>query len=130
MAKTPRPVKLRVHLTPEEHAELRRRAILSHRPVSRYVREAALAARVVIAAGAVDRALIGDLKRIANNVNQLAREANSARAFPAEAKVDAVLGPLAALIASLAADVAGRRSGAPEVFPTAAEADAAEEGAA
>jgi hypothetical protein len=123
MAREPRPVKRQVSFTAAEYATLRRHAKATRRPVARYVREVALGEVPHVPASRVDRALIGDLARVANNLNQLAREANSARAFPAEAKVEAILGALRAVIDRLAPVAPAHRGAGP--FPAATDVAAA-----
>lgn len=99
MPQVRREVKRKIAFTEEEFASLRARASLTRRPFARYVREAALGNVPAVPTGRLDAELIAQLRRVGNNLNQLAREANAADRFPAERKIEAALTELNALVA-------------------------------
>ena len=97
-----------VRFTPAEFELVRFRARSCRRTMARYVRETTLGSVPHTRHNhAIDRVLY-HLSRIGNNVNQLAHEANATDRFPTEARLNAVLAELRALIGQLA----GKGSGA------------------
>jgi hypothetical protein len=87
-----------VRYTPEEIATVRARAAACGRTLARYVREASLGAMPRERRRSEIGALVLQLIRVGNNLNQLARAANSDGRFPLEARIDAVLAELLAAI--------------------------------
>jgi hypothetical protein len=80
-----------VRWTPTEIATVTERAKQCGLPVARFVRECALGA-VPKAARHVDhKALLRELARSGNNLNQLAHEAHARELFPAQEKLEAAL---------------------------------------
>lgn len=79
---------LSLHLTPSERAELERRAASVGRKVSDFVRIVALSDLKKPAPSARDpgaiRELSVEIRRVGNNLNQLAHIANERRALPSE----------------------------------------------
>lgn len=98
MPQVARPHKRLIRFTDDELALLRERARAAGRPLARYVRETSLGVVPQVPREAADAELIRQLGRIGNNLTQLAREANGAREFPAEQKIEAAL---AALLSAL-----------------------------
>ena len=84
---------------PDEAERLRALAAEVRLSPARYLREAALGARFQPRADAV---LLAQLARIGNNLNQLARVANSTRAVPALRVLSLALDELRALLARVA----------------------------
>ena len=74
-AKEPRSEILRFRVTPEERIKIERKALSSYRTVSTYLRDCSLGKRIVVTPG-ID-ALISELRRVGNNLNQIARVVNS-----------------------------------------------------
>lgn len=97
MPQVPRSNKRVIRFTDEELARLRGRAGLCKQPVARYVRETALGVLPVIPGRRIDNAALSELRRIGNNLNQLAQEANAAAQYPSEARIAAALADLDAL---------------------------------
>jgi Bacterial mobilisation protein (MobC) len=93
-----------VRFTPTEFHAVRERAQTCGHAMARFVREAAL--------GAVPRArrhqstdeALRQLRRIGNNLNQLAHVANAKDVLPMEARLDAVLAELMAVAHRIAGD--------------------------
>src|SRR5580704_6864469 len=80
-----------VRWTPAEIATVTERAKECNLPVARFVRECALGA-VPKAAHHIDqKALLRELARSGNNLNQLAHEAHAREMLPAQEKLDAAL---------------------------------------
>jgi len=71
-----RTIKRRVGFSQDEWALLQARAKECNRPTSRYIREAALGAVIRARPDAATTALVHEVTRIGNNINQLARVAN------------------------------------------------------
>lgn len=66
---------LRFRVTPEERVKIERRALGSCRTISRYLRDCALGKEIVVVPGA--DSVAEELRRIGNNLNQIARAVNS-----------------------------------------------------
>ena len=66
---------LRFRVTPAERMKIERKALGSYRTVSRYLRDCALGKEIVVIPGA--DALADELRRMGNNLNQIARAVNS-----------------------------------------------------
>jgi len=86
---------LRIQLTPTERATIEGNAAQSERNLSDYARDFLLsktkaqpAPRLSPVALVVLRALVGQLVRLGNNVNQLARRANEQGNMPAQKTLD------------------------------------------
>jgi hypothetical protein len=90
-----------VRWTPTEIATVRARAAECGRTVARFVRESALGAIPKARRNADLQAVLRELARSGNNLNQLAREANTRELFPDEAKIAAVLAQHVAAIERL-----------------------------
>lgn len=90
-----------VRVSPAEHAAITARARETGRPVSRYLREVGVGLRPRVPAGAANAAAVRELGRIGNNLNQLAREANAGRLADLEARVEAALAELHAVVGRL-----------------------------
>ena len=114
---TRRPKPCRIWLSDAELETLRGRARLVRRPLARYVREAALNALPAVPPGRLDAELIRQLARVGNNLNQLAREANAARAYPSAQRIEAALAEFHALGVRLSGVAP------PPAFPDADEAE-------
>ena len=74
-AKETRSEILRFRVTPEEREKIEHKALSSYRTVSTYLRDCSLGKRIVVVQG-MD-ALITELRRVGNNLNQIARAVNS-----------------------------------------------------
>ena len=74
-AKETRSEILRFRVTPEERIKIEHKALSSYRTVSTYLRDCSLGKRIVVVPN-VD-SLISELRRIGNNLNQIARAVNS-----------------------------------------------------
>lgn len=98
MPQVRRPHAPKVRFSDEELAVLRERARECGRPVARYVRESALGSIPKARRHATEQELIRHLARIGNNLNQLAREANTAGRFAVEARIEVVLEEIHAVI--------------------------------
>ena len=70
---------MKFRATEEEAAEIRRKANAAGMTVSRFLRTAAVNSQVVLYNTADIFGLRSDLKRIGNNINQIAMEVNSNR---------------------------------------------------
>ena len=66
---------LRFRVTPEERSRIEHKALSSYRTVSKYLRDCSLGKRIVVTPG-ID-SLISELRRVGNNLNQIARAVNS-----------------------------------------------------
>ena len=66
---------LRFRVTPEERSRIEHKALSSYRTLSRYLRDCTLGKDIVVVSG-ID-ALVSELRRIGNNLNQIARAVNS-----------------------------------------------------
>ena len=93
-----RTVKRVVSFSPEEYKAIVARAQACGRTPARFIREASLGAVPKERRNMMADEIVLQLGRIGNNINQLAREANAASHFPAEAKLDAALAELHAAI--------------------------------
>jgi hypothetical protein len=91
-----------VRWTATEIATVRDRAAACGLTTARYVRECALGAVPKATRHADTQALLRELARSGNNLNQLAHEAHARDLFPVEEKVEAVLACHVALIQQLA----------------------------
>ena len=74
-AKETRSEILRFRVTPEEREKIELKALSSYRTVSTYLRDCALGKDIVVVSG-ID-ALVSELRRVGNNLNQIARAVNS-----------------------------------------------------
>lgn len=83
-----------LRLTPGELAVIRGKAHAAGLPVSTYLRRVALGKRVRARRGQVDRDAIYHLSKIGNNLNQLARAANTAGQVVAVELLEEALGEL------------------------------------
>ena len=66
---------LRFRVTPDERSRIEHKALSSYRTLSRYLRDCSLGKEIKTVPG-VD-AMVSELRRIGNNLNQLARAVNS-----------------------------------------------------
>lgn len=80
-----------VRFAPEEWGKIQVRASQVHLPPSTYVRETALGYRL---SGRIDSAAVAALGRIGNNLNQLARLANTTGRLDHSQHLEAVLNEL------------------------------------
>jgi len=90
-----------LRLTPGELALVRARAHSAGLPVSTFLRRAALGQAVRARRGQVERDAIYQLSKIGNNLNQLARAANTARQVVALELLEEALQELRAALAEL-----------------------------
>ena len=74
-AKETRSEILRFRVTPEERAKIEHKALSSYRTVSTYLRDCALEKSIVVMPDVNN--LITELRRLGNNLNQIARAVNS-----------------------------------------------------
>ncbi len=74
-AKETRSEILRFRVTPEEREKIEHKALSSYRTVSTYLRDCALGKRIVVMPDV--GFLITELRRVGNNLNQIARAVNS-----------------------------------------------------
>ncbi len=74
-AKETRSEILRFRVTPEEREKIERKALSSYRTVSTYLRDCALGKSIVVVPDV--GSLITELRRLGNNLNQIARAVNS-----------------------------------------------------
>ena len=74
-AKETRSEILRFRVTPEERIKIEHKALSSYRTVSTYLRDCALGKRIVVMPDVNN--LITELRRLGNNLNQIARAVNS-----------------------------------------------------
>ena len=93
-----------VRWTPTEIAAVTDRAKTCGLPVARFVREAALGAVPKAARNGDQKALLRELARSGNNLNQLAHEAHARDLFPAQEKLDAALELHVSVLRQLAAE--------------------------
>jgi len=84
-----------------EHSAVRERARICGVPLARYVRDVSLGAMPRERRQRATDEAIRHLARIGNNLNQLAREANSRDRFPEEARIDTALDELRRAIEQL-----------------------------
>ena len=75
MNKKSKSVILSCRVTPEQKEEIEYKALSSYRTLSMYLRDCALDKKIVVIKG-VDE-LATELRKIGNNLNQIAREVNS-----------------------------------------------------
>lgn len=75
MKKEPKTVILSCRVTPEQKEEIEYKALSSYRTVSMYLRDCALDKKIIVIKGADEVAT--ELRKIGNNLNQIAREVNS-----------------------------------------------------
>lgn len=87
----PRTKPTMVRWTPTEIATVTERAQACGLTVARFVREAALGAVPKAARNVDHKALLRELARSGNNLNQLAHETHARDLFPAQEKLDAAL---------------------------------------
>lgn len=80
-----------VRWTPTEIERVTQRAKECELPVARFVRECTLGAVPKAARNVDQKALLRELSRSGNNLNQLAHEANARDLFPAQEKIEAAL---------------------------------------
>ena len=74
-AKETRSEILRFRVTPDERIKIEHKALSSYRTVSTYLRDCALGKRIVVVPDV--GSLISELRRLGNNLNQIARAVNS-----------------------------------------------------
>ena len=74
-AKETRSEILRFRVTPEEREKIEHKALSSYRTVSTYLRDCSLGKRIVVMPDV--GTLISELRRLGNNLNQIARAVNS-----------------------------------------------------
>ena len=98
MPQVARPQKRLIRSTDEELVLLRERARATSRPLARYVRETALGVVPQAPRDSVDAALLRQLGRVGYDLTQLAREARAVRALPSEARIEATLVALNAIL--------------------------------
>jgi hypothetical protein len=80
-----------VRWTPAEIATVTERAKACNLPVARFVRECALGGVPKAARHVDQKALLRELARSGNNLNQLAHEAHAREMLPTQEKLDAAL---------------------------------------
>jgi hypothetical protein len=90
-----------LRLTAGERAVVRARAHAAGLTVSEFLRRAALGKRVRARPGQVRRDAVYQLSKVGNNLNQLARAANTAGQVRAEELLEEALGELRAVLAEL-----------------------------
>ena len=93
---------LRVRLSKHEREAIRSRADLCRKPLSTFVREVALGSIPRARPGRLEEKAIYHLGRIGNNLNQLARAANTTGRLVDERRLGAALDELLAAIRRLA----------------------------
>lgn len=93
-----------VRFTPAEFDRVLGRAKDCGRTMARFVRETALGAAPRARPNHEADAILAQISRIGNNVNQLAHVANATDRLPAEEKLEAVLNEIRTLIRQLARD--------------------------
>lgn len=101
-AKTKRTHFRSLRLTPGELAVLRGKAHAAGLPVSTYLRQVGLKKKIRARRGQVERDAIYQLSKIGNNLNQLARAANTAGQVVAFDLLEAALAELREAIEDLA----------------------------
>ena len=87
----PRTKPTMVRWTPAEITTVTERAKACGRTVARFVRECALGAVPKATRHIDQKALLRELARSGNNLNQLAHEANACDLFPTQEKIEAAL---------------------------------------
>jgi len=94
---------LRVQLTPSQRQQLEMAAVASGARLSDYIRELSLAKTQPIVAGVrrnpEAKALLNELRRIGNNLNQLTHHANASESLPAQQELQQVTTLLKAAMA-------------------------------
>ena len=75
MNKEPKTVILSCRVTPEQKEEIEYKALSSYRTMSMYLRDCALDKQIIVVKGADE--IANELRKIGNNLNQIAREVNS-----------------------------------------------------
>lgn len=96
-----RTAKKLVSFTPEELQAVAARAAECGRTPGRFIREVSVGVVPKARRNGAEQEVIRQLARIGNNLNQLAREANASSRFPDEARIDAVLAEIHAIIGRL-----------------------------
>ena len=82
---------LRVRVSPEEHRTIRARANECGKPTSTFVREVALGTVPRARPGRIDEKAIYHLGRLGNNLNQIARVANTSGRVSVGRRLEKVL---------------------------------------
>jgi hypothetical protein len=100
----PRTKPTMVRWTPAEITTVTERARSCGLTVARFIRECALGAVPKATRHVDQKALLRELARSGNNLNQLAHEANARDLFPAQEKIEAALTFHMAALRKLAAD--------------------------
>lgn len=90
-----------LRLTAGERAVIRARAHAAGLSVSAFMRRSALGQRVRARSGQVRRDTVYQLSKVGNNLNQLARVANTARQVRSEERLEEVLEELRAVLDEL-----------------------------
>lgn len=75
MDKEPKTVILSCRVTPEQKEKIEYKALSSYRTMSMYLRDCALDKQIIVVEGADEVAT--ELRKIGNNLNQIAREVNA-----------------------------------------------------
>jgi hypothetical protein len=96
-----RTVRVVIRYHAAEVTAVRERARICGAPLARYVRDVSLGAIPRERRQRATDEAIRHLARIGNNLNQLAREANSADRFPMEARIDAAVDELRRVLVQL-----------------------------
>ena len=92
--------RLNPRFTPAERLEIESAAIGAGMSAYEYVRMQALRGRVIVRAAPRARTCgLDELKRIGNNINQLARIANQTGHLPAASRLDHALGAIEQILA-------------------------------
>ena len=99
--KATRTIRTTVRLSPEEHQALKERATDCGRQISTYMRETALGATPRARPHRIEREAIHQLARVGNNLNQLARAANTTGRVELSQRLDEVLQEVLGAIADL-----------------------------
>lgn len=96
-----RTAKKLVSFTPEELRAVAARAAECGRTPGRFIREVSIGVVPKARRNGAEQEIVRHLARIGNNLNQLAREANASARFPDEARIDAALAEIHAIIGRL-----------------------------
>ena len=75
MKKKPKTEIISTRVTPEQRENIEEKAYSSYRTPSMYLRDCALGKKIIVISGVDDVA--NELRKIGNNLNQIAREVNS-----------------------------------------------------
>ena len=99
--KAVRTIRTTVRLSPQEHQALKERATDCGRQISTFMRESALGAIPRQRQPRIEREAVHQLARVGNNLNQLARAANTTGRAELSRRLDEVLQEVLEAIADL-----------------------------